>query len=328
MTVVSVAAGAALVLLVAWDIGLTVLHPAARGPLSHAVNRATWRVVRTVAPAPRRALSFAGPLAMATSVASWLTLMWIGFALVYWPHVEQPFYLSAEALTTVGFGDVTADTDELRLLSAFEAGAGLGAFTAAIAFVLSVYPLVTEVRAAALHLDDLGATEPETAARLIATTGVDELARIHEDLIEVHEHVRRFPVLYYFESGDEHESLTKLVRGGSVLVIVLRWGLAREAVPEAAVYATAIQRTMSRLLDDLESGFIGGRGDPRLAAPLAGPEELLAALRAAVGRGAPELTPGTDHDLDAFAAFTRRAQAVVDSFAREHRQEEAALIRS
>src|SRR4051794_21113994 len=216
-TIAATAAGTALVLLVALDIGLTVLHPSARGPLSHVVHRISWSAAKRFEPA----LGYAGSLAIATSVGAWLTGLWLGFALIYWPHVGEPFYLSAESLTTVGFGDVTAHGEALRLLTAFEAGAGLGAFTAAIAFVLSVYPLVTAVKGASLRLDDLGAADAESAARLIAATGADELSTIHQDLVEVHEHVRRFPVLYYFESGDPHESLARLVRGGCVLVMVL-----------------------------------------------------------------------------------------------------------
>jgi len=331
LTALSVVAGAALVLLVAWDVALTVLHPAARGPLSYAINRAVWSAVRGVSflVGGRRLLSFAGPLAMASSVAAWISCLWLGFALIYWPYTAEPFYLSAESVTTVGFGDHVATTTVLRLVAAFEAGTGLGVFTAAIAFVLSVYPLLTAVRASALHLADVGATEVDHAARLVATTGDDQLARLHEDLIECHEHVRRFPILYYFESGDENESFTKLVRGGCVLVLVLRWGVDGERCPCARVYAPALERTMDRLLTDLESDFVGGRrGRQEPAAPIGDPEGQLADLRAAVRRGAPGLEAHGGDALDEFAAFVGRAQSVMRNFAREHRQREAPLIRS
>lgn len=329
MSSVSVAAGAALVLLVAWDIGLTVLHPAARGPLSYAVNRAVWSAVRSLSlvVGGRRLLSFAGPLAMGSSVAAWVTGLWVGFALIYAPFGPEPLYLSAESVTTVGFGDHVPSTAVLRLVAAFEAGAGLGAFTAAIAFVLSVYPLVTAIRAGALHMADLGATDAEHAARLVAITGDDELSRLHADLIECHEHVRRFPILYYFESGDEHESFTKLLRGGCVLVLVLRWGVDGERFPAAGIYAPALERTMDRLLSDLESDFVGGRrGGSGTAEPQVDPEAELATLRAAVRRGAPGLESSGADDLDAFAAFVARAQRVMRGFAREHLQDDAPLI--
>lgn len=272
-----VAAGALVVAVVGWDIALTLLHPAARGPLGDRANRWAWRLVRAVSRS-RRVLSYAGPLAIAANMLVWVSGLWVGFALVYASEMDlgEAVYKSGEALTTVGFGDVVFDPEWLRYVAVFEAAGGLGAFTAAIAYVLSVYPLVTAIRASALF------------ASLSADAGdTTQVAVLTRDLIESHEHVKRFPVLYYFESGDEAESMATLLKASVATCIALRKsGDDARAMP--------LERALTRLLDDLERDYIGGRRRGNLRQP----------------------RPSTG-ELEGFRA---RAERVIDAFAREHRQ--------
>jgi hypothetical protein len=94
--------------------------------------------------------------------------------------------------------------------------------------------------------------------------------------------VKRFPVLYYFESGDEAESMTTLLRASVSMCVALRKaGDERRAVP--------LERALTRLLDDLERDYIGG--------------------------GAGRVDAGGERD------FLERAKGVIAAFAREHRQE-------
>jgi hypothetical protein len=269
-----VAGGAAIVALVGWDIALTLLHPAARGPLSYRSNRWAWRLVRGLS-RTRRMLSYAGPLAIAANMLLWVIGLWLGFALIFASGMdfEDALYKSGEALTTVGFGDVEFEPEWLRYVAVVEAGGGLGAFTAAIAYVLSVYPLVTQVRASALF------------ASLAAEVGdMSQAPTLTQRLIECHEHVKRFPVLYYFESGDEAESMTTLFKSAVDMSAALREaGQDTRAVP--------LERALSRLFDDLERDYIGGRGGER--------------------------------DERQTADFRSRAKSVIDAVAREHRQSTA-----
>jgi ion channel len=238
-----VVVGAMVVAAVGWDIALTLLHPAARGPLGDRVNRMAWQAVRSTS-RTRRTLSYAGPLAIAANMLMWVVGLWLGFALVYASVLDlgDSLYKSGEALTTVGFGDVDFGADWLRYVAVAEAAGGFGAFTAAIAYVLSVYPLVTAIRASALF------------ASLAAEAGdTSQAAVVTQRLIESHEHVKRFPVLYYFESGDEAESMTTLLRAAMSMSAKLR-----EAGDDAR--AEPLERALQRLLDDLERDYIGGRG--------------------------------------------------------------------
>ena len=333
LTAAAVAAGAVLVAAIGWDIALTVLHPGARGPLSYRANRAIWALVRALSAwlDSRRLLSFAGPLAMGANVVMWVSVLWLGFALVYFPFeaAYDALYISGQSLTTAGFGDIVAEADAIRAISAFESGAGLGAFTAAIAYVLSVYPLVTAIRANALHVADLGIDGPEGATRVIATGGSSELAAQLRAMTESHEHLRRFQILYYFESGDENESLSRLLRAGCATYLVLRWGIDSARVPAAGVYGPAYERALNRLFSDLESDYVGGRRR-HVESPEGLEEdeaaEILNEIRQGVRRAAPELVAYGEDGLEDLDRFLARAQAVTSAFAREHRQREVPIV--
>lgn len=321
-------------MLVAVDVTLTLLHPTARGPLSYLVNRLTWRAVRALSLrlAGGRWLSYAGPLAIGSNVMAWVVVLWVGYALAYLPFIDSfrfdpdtPFqgrgfvealYVSGAILTTVGFGDVVPTGDVLRLTIVVEAASGFGALSAAIAYVLSVYPLTTDLRRTALRLVDHGVVELAGAVRAVRDTGTSMLPDLTRDMTEVHEHLRRFPVLYYFESGDEREPLSSLLRGTALLLVALRCA-DPGAGPHAPIYGDVVERILDRLLGDLERDFVGGRR------PGSGPhvgdrldEQVIEALCASVDphfAGAGRV--GRPAELRALLA---RTEAVLAAVAHEH----------
>ncbi len=344
MTVVALVVGGALTLLVAWDILLTLLHPTARGPLSYAANRATWRVARWVSMRllGGRGLSYAGPLGVAMNVYAWVITLWVGYALVYLPFVgsfsydpASPFegtglaealYLSGAAVTTVGFGDVVAHTDLLRLITTIEAASGFGVLSAAIAFVLSIYPLITQIRGTGIQLADAGALELPGAARVVREVGPSELAAIVRSLTENHEHLRRFPVLYYFESGNREESLSTVVRGSALLLAALHCE-SKADVGHASLYADVLRKVLLRLLDDLERDFVGGRRTAVETPGVAGEEAeaRMTALLATLG-AAGDGQRGRDSGRAELGALLVRAERVIEAVAEEHGHEARPLL--
>ena len=328
-------------LLVAWDIMLTLLHPTARGPLSYAANRATWSAARWISLTVLRGrgLSFAGPLAVVMNVYAWVIGLWVGYALIYLPFVDsltydqsstfdgrglhEALYLSGAALTTVGFGDVAANTDILRLVTTIEAASGFGVLSAAIAFVLALYPLITQLRGTSIQLADTGALDFRGAVRVVREVGPTELAVTVRALTETHEHFRRFPVLYYFESGNREESLSSVVRGSSLLLAALHCESKAE-VGHASVYADALGKVIVRLLDDLERDFVGGRrkspDQPEIGREDA--EARMAALFDTVGpEGGPRGGDGSE-----LAALLVRAGRVLEAVADEHGHDARPLL--
>ena len=158
---------------------------------------------------------------------------------------------------------------------------------------------------------DSGAVELDGATEVVRSAGPSELAAVVRELTENHEHLRRFPVLYYFESGDAEESLSASVRGGAMLLVALR-SASPDEVGHAAVYAVVFERILGRLLDDLECDFLGGRhtgadrGDDRSERDAARLDAICGVL---VARGC----------LDAgLGALLVRVESVLEGLAEEH----------
>jgi Ion channel len=335
LTILPLIVGIAFVALVAWDIMLTLFHPGARGPLSYSANRATWRVARGVSLRllGGRGLNYAGPFAVVTNLLAWVLGLWLGFALIYLPYVESfsydpatPFaakgilealYISGSTITTVGFGDVVATGGVLRMVAVLEAASGFGVLSSAIAFVLAVYPLISQLRSTGIQLADAGALELEGAARVVCQAGPSHLTAVARDLTEDHEHLRRFPVLYYFESGNWEESLSTVVRGSTLLLIALRCAPG-ESAQYAPAYAEMMEKIVTRLLGDLERDFLGGhRGGG--AQPDPPGDEVGARLREICSALASKGGATTSEEgWERLGSLVTRADMVLGALAREH----------
>jgi hypothetical protein len=349
VSVLLVGLGAVMFLAIVSDILVTLLHPSARGPLSYRVNRLTWLGVRRVSILLRSRwlLTYAGPSAFGMNFLVWVLGLWAAFALVYLPFIDEfsydpatPFgtpgliealYVSGTAISTVGFGDVVPSSDGLRLAIILESASGFGAFTAAVTYALSVYPLVTGIRSSAVRLADLGVLDPGAAARVADEAGPTEMAALHTSLIENDENTKRFPILYYFESGDPSESTTTLLRSGVMMCIVLRWGVSHTAVPHARFYGPALETTLRRLMDHYETSFVGGRSRRREEHPFLEDGDLtgrLEVLRTAVAGAGVEVPEEGGELPEGFASFVSRAEAFLDRIAYEHRNRHDPLLGS
>lgn len=332
MTLVSVAAGLALVALVTVDIVATVLHPNARGPVCQLTNRGAWLTTRGIwrATGNSQPMAFAGGLGMAMTLSTWVAGLAVGYALIYLPFIGRfsyqpgvPFadpgvvealYVSGAALTTVGFGDIVATSDALRLLTVVQAASGLLTITASVAYILSVYPLLTETRTAARTQADLATADINGAVRLVAAGATTEIAALQRSLVVVQEHLRRFPVLFYFRPRDEGDAFITLLRAGAVMYLVLALGLRPPASGYAAVYRDALRSALDRMIGDFERRYVR-----RLAATAAADDPdvggQVALVRAAVAHSG---LPTRDEPATADeAAFVVRLSRCLDGLACE-----------
>jgi hypothetical protein len=143
------ALGALLVVLGMVEVFLTVLHYDGSSLLGRRVNRGTWWAVRTAtAPLPRRSRSYlrclGAPLMIPVSLAVWLSLEVVGFALLYHPGLfagnfdvpagSKPgfvlaLYTSIVTLSTLGYGDVTPTAPLFQALTGLEALIGFALLT-------------------------------------------------------------------------------------------------------------------------------------------------------------------------------------------------------
>lgn len=223
----STIAGVALVATVLWDVFRTLWHPSGQGRLTQAVMRVSWRTSRHLGERPRR---LSGPAAMVAVFVAWTGIVIAGWALVYWPHLPESFsyspglvpdrrgglldavYLSSVTLATLGFGDIVPTVPVLRLLVPVEALLGFAILTAAVSWVLQVYPALIRRRTLALSLDTyrrtdtaeaLTAMDPATAARILGDVA-DGISQVHVDTLQYAE-------AYYFRDAGAETTLAGTV---------------------------------------------------------------------------------------------------------------------
>jgi hypothetical protein len=221
-TVLSTAAGATLILLALRDGFDALFHPDGRMMLSRALMRGCWRLFHRFAASRPRVFPLAGPIMLLTILSSWALLLVCGWALVIWPHMPSGFhfaseigdpaaqqgfvdavYVSVVTLGTVGYGDISPATDLLRILVPLEALVGFGLLTAAVSWLLSVYPALSRRRSLAYEIALLrGAisTEEFPGDARIPGELLSRLVAVERDMVTI-------PLSYYFAEADERFSL-------------------------------------------------------------------------------------------------------------------------
>src|SRR5215218_1779881 len=221
--------GAAVVLAVLRDIFHTLWHPSGHGGTGRRVLAAVWRVGRP-RQGSRRVRALAGPLAMVVVVLAWVTLIVVGWTLIYWPHLDDGFfisdalqatsrgglldalYLSMVTVATLGFGDIVPTEEWLRIAVPVEALLGFALLTATVTWVLQIYPALTRRRALAIRLSLLQRAD---AVRVLSEEDVPMAANLLENLaaeiVRARVDLTQYVETYYFRDGEESASLAATI---------------------------------------------------------------------------------------------------------------------
>ena len=272
MAVLGTVAGALLVIVALRDVFDTIVHPQGRGVVSRAMVRAIWRVVRSLAKERHATLSLAGPVAFIAVLATWGTLVIVGFALILWPYFPEDFavagtvsidgglddalYLSMVNLTSLGYGDIVPTGELLRFLGPLETLIGLGLLTAGISWILLLYRVLADYRSLSheisLLLEEEDATgvrlseiEPQVAARVLADLTTRAVA-MRDDLVHS-------PIAYYFRPRDQRHALPTLLPG---LIAVLDDCTGPDRAPALRFQAAMLRRSIDDLLDTIAEDFL------------------------------------------------------------------------
>lgn len=219
------AAGAALVLIVLRDMFHTIWHPSGQGSLSRHVIQLVWRGSRVVR-SRRRQTSVVGPVAVLCVILAWLTMIIAGWTLIYWPHMSDGFsfgsglqpservdlldslYLSLVTVATLGYGDIVPTHAWLRLASPLEALIGFSLVTAAVTWILQIYPTLARRRALAIRLSLLRKADAAQALSVMDSSAAATLLEtLADELVQVRVDLTQYAETYYFRETDEVASL-------------------------------------------------------------------------------------------------------------------------
>ncbi len=211
----------------------------------------------------------------------------------------------------------TGATDLIRVATVTESAAGFGLMTAAITYVLSIYPLTTDLRGAARMVQTL-ADDPGRAARMVTLGGASYLQNLQHQLISIDEETQRFPFLYYFRARDAAASLHTLMLGAMMACLQARWGVAERVAPYARFHGDELQLRLVHIMEHYTTHFRLGR--PPLRGQDLEPDDArrrLERLVKAAGDDGAEL-PFRDDEVREFARFVGLCQAFLDDLATHH----------
>ncbi len=358
--IVFVLAGLVLIGLVGFDIEATVLHPEVESPLSTRFQRLTWRVLLAldrIAPNRRGVhivLNWGLPAMVGGLIVLWLALLTVGFALVYYPWLGDPavfasdnpidpnfgtaLYYSGVTLATLGYGDILPLVEPFRALAVVEALGGALTIAFGVAYVLAVYPALSQKRTVAAALDAEVAGQADALPMLRRYSrergDVDDdlfknLRELGLDLLALTQAHETHPVLYYAHSRRVQHSFLRILVTAQNLVALLRYGLSTErhtAVvcnPQLLLLEQSLHYSLRRLSASLHIPPIQrpdrGAEEQRLAAEFAKLcDELdrIGLVSARAGVGAPVLVGteiATDPGEDPQAPSTALEEAFVYS---------------
>lgn len=216
--------GALLVAVVVRDVFHTLFHPIGHGSIAPQVMKFVWWLLRLF-PSDRRIASLTGPLGIALVVLIWGAIAVVGWAMLYLAQMPDGFaygselnpaerhsvldslYVSLVTIGTLGFGDIVPTSPVLRLIVPLEALFGFMLLTAAVSWVLQIYPALHRRRVLALQLSTL-----REARRALPSLGIDDvptevLTGLAEAVVEARNDFTQYGATYYFRDLETDASL-------------------------------------------------------------------------------------------------------------------------
>lgn len=269
MTWVLSVAGVVSIMMAMHDIFTTLWHPGGLGTISRRLFRGAWWAARRLGGGSL--LGWVGPTALGATTLTWAGMIVLGFAAIYLPHIPAGFsfaagldpaatsrpvtalYVSLVTVATLGFGDITPVYPALRLLAPLQALMGFVLFTAAISWVLQVYPALSRRRTAARRLTLLAEHRAEAVlADGEAGIATGQLDAITEALTTLESDLRQYGETYYFRERHADSALA----GALSFVPRLAAAGARSAAPEVRWAAAILHDQAHRFARYLDDEFL------------------------------------------------------------------------
>ena len=259
--------GFVMVLLVLWEVFQDLFHPAASGALSDWIGRKLFTALRRWP----RAMPMAGPLLVVLVISTWLVLLVLGFAFIFYGGFPAQFststgqtpteparfaavvYFSYETLITLGFGDLVVRTVFFRFVASTEALIGLGLLTASVSMLMLIYPALARQRVLARTISNMVDAENLTGEDVVTAGSHVLLAGLARDLTRLRVDLIHSPMVYYFVTSDERSMVPHW------MAQLRRWasdGLSPGAEPRVRLAAGALDGALSDFAQLLSRRFI------------------------------------------------------------------------
>jgi Ion channel len=333
--------GGLLVIVATVDVFLTVFNHDGFTFVASRFQTLLWRLLRlTTRPLPDRprqhVLSIGSAAVLPATVAFWLALEIVGFALTFYPgfprggfathaaghSLGSALYLSAGAISSLSFGDIVPLGPLDRALVDVETIVGLSTFTLALGYVMTTFGVLSALDS--LHgLVHRHAGNPERPSSIVArhfrggspSELPSFLQELGDALEEYDQGLRRYPVVYRFHTRRRDRSIPHIFAMLGSLLELLHFGLPRSEPVTQDAYLAALLEGYTHTVDRLRERFVGpdpiDLPDPRperqfRSAYADGGDELVDAFKE-VERSAREAAGHEDED-DADALYARYSE--------------------
>jgi hypothetical protein len=216
--------GIGIVVFVSRDVFHTLFHPVGHGSIAPHVMKLVWRLLRVFHP-HRRIGSLTGPLGIAAVITTWGASAVLGWTLIYFAQMPNALtysselnpaernelfdslYLSLVSIATLGFGDIVPTSPWLRVAAPMEALFGFVLVTAAVSWVLQIYPALHRRRVLALQLSTLREARRSDTSLAIDSIPIDVLTSLAAGIVEARNDFTQYGATYYFRDLETDASL-------------------------------------------------------------------------------------------------------------------------
>ena len=266
--------GVGLVVVVVRDVFHTLFHPIGHGSIAPQVMKLVWRLLRLF-PSDRRIASLTGPLGITAVIITWGATAVLGWMLIYFPQMPNAvsysselnpaernelidsLYLSLVTVATLGFGDIVPTSPWLRVAAPLEALFGFMLVTAAVSWVLQIYPALHRRRVLALQLSTLReARRSDTSLAEVDNIPIDVLTTVAASIVEARNDFTQYGATYYFRDLEADASLAASLEYATDLAAEAT-ASTQSQVRLAGAMITAAVNSLAELLDQ-EFLHLGG----------------------------------------------------------------------
>lgn len=214
--------GLILLIILSIDILTTILQMEGGGLISNRFAKMIWRAFYLASGKNGRSgmLRYAGLTIICFLLFSWIILLWLAFSLMFLSdessvlitsndRITEPWrkvYFIGYNITSLGNGDVKAGSDFWRITTNFMGIFGTVFITLSISYLVPVLQAVTQKRALAAYIHQLGSSPQEIIKR--ACRGEDcsgfqsHLNNLLTQILQHSEQHLAYPVLHYFHATD------------------------------------------------------------------------------------------------------------------------------